>query len=177
MKVFLDANVLFPTVLRELLIGWAAAGGFAPLWSERVLSEWAHAAAKRGPVEGEIARGEIALLRATWPAALVPPDPALEATLSLPDPDDTHVLAAAITGEAAAILTENARDFPPRALARHGLMRLGADAFLVDAATEPGFAAVLSTVQARAEAAAGAPQPLRPLLKRARLPRLAKAVG
>jgi hypothetical protein len=41
----------------------------------------------------------------------------------------------------------------------------------------PGeIAAVAAAVQARAETALGTPQPLRALLKRARLPRLGKAL-
>ncbi|MBL3553988.1 PIN domain-containing protein, partial [Rhodovulum sulfidophilum] len=44
MKVLLDACVLYPTVLREILLGVARRGGFTPLWSARILEEWARAA-------------------------------------------------------------------------------------------------------------------------------------
>ena len=46
MKVFLDACVLYPTVLREILIGCARAELYRPLWSPRVLEEWARASRK-----------------------------------------------------------------------------------------------------------------------------------
>ena len=42
-RVLLDANVLFPTVLREILLGVARSGVYAPLWSARILEEWARA--------------------------------------------------------------------------------------------------------------------------------------
>ena len=77
---------------------------FEPLWSARLLGEWARAAIKLGP-EGEAqARAEIALLRAAWPKAEVPPSPGVAARLYLPDENDVHVLAAAITGHADAAM-------------------------------------------------------------------------
>ena len=44
-----DACVLYPTVLREILQGAAAAGLYQPVWSERMLREWVLATAKLGP--------------------------------------------------------------------------------------------------------------------------------
>ena len=64
MKILLDANVLFPTVMREVLLGVASQGLFTPFWSERILEEWARAAAKLGPGGEAQARGEIAMLKA-----------------------------------------------------------------------------------------------------------------
>ena len=49
MKAVLDACVLYPTVLREILIGVADAGLYQPLWSARILDEWRHAAVRLGP--------------------------------------------------------------------------------------------------------------------------------
>ncbi|HSG57278.1 MAG TPA: PIN domain-containing protein, partial [Paracoccaceae bacterium] len=94
MRVLIDACVLYPTVMREVVIGVAQEGLFQPLWSERILEEWARATVKLGPVDTVMARGEIAALKARFPKAMVSPDPAVEAHLYLPDPDDTHVLAA-----------------------------------------------------------------------------------
>ena len=67
MRVALDACVLFPTVLREMLLGAAAAGGFAPVWSARILEEWARATRRLPEGAEAVARAEIALLRAAWP--------------------------------------------------------------------------------------------------------------
>ena len=179
MKVLLDACVLYPTVLREILIGLADAGLYRPLWSPRILEEWARAARKIGPTGEAQARAEIALLRAAWPGAEIHPHAADEARLYLPDPNDVHVLAAAIAGSADALLTFNARDFPRGTLAEEGVQLLGPDAWVMDLWQGDGdrVEAVVNRVHTAAERMAGEKMPLRALLKRARLPRLGKALG
>lgn len=178
-KILLDACVLYPTVLREILIGVAARGLYRPLWSARILEEWARAAARNGgPVDEAIARGEIALLRARFPQAEVAPRPGLEARLYLPDENDIHVLAAAIAGGAEAIVTYNAADFPRATLAGEGLDRRDPDGFLWELWSrdpEP-VAEAVEAVRAEAERLSGQPQSLRALLKRVRLHRLGKAL-
>ena len=47
MRAVLDANVLFPTILREILTDLAQAGLYHALWSDRILEEWHRAAALR----------------------------------------------------------------------------------------------------------------------------------
>ena len=176
MRLLLDACILYPTVLREILIGLAEHDLYTPLWSPRILEEWAHTAARTG-VEAT-ARAEIALMRDRWRGAEVTPDPDLAATLSLPDPGDIHVLAAAITGKADAILTANLRDFPGRTLARHDLMARHPDGLILELLgdSDRDVRAVIATVHARTEAISGQAHPLRPLLKRAGLPRTARAL-
>jgi predicted nucleic acid-binding protein len=173
MRVALDACVLFPTVMREMLLGAAAAGGFAPVWSARILEEWARATRRLPEGAEALARGEIGRLRAAWPEAEVAVAEELVAGLSLPDPDDRHVLGAAIAGGAKVLMTLNRGDFPTRALARHGILVREPDGFLVELLGEGiDLAAVAEAVRARA----GAPG-MRPMLKRAGLPRLGKALG
>ena len=177
MRVLLDACVLYPTVLREVVMGTAAAGLFTPLWSARILEEWARAAAKLG--QGAVARAEIAALADAWPGAEVALPEGAEAGLVLSDPDDVHVLAAAIAGRAGVLLTLNVQDFPTRVLARHGIVRRDPDGFLHEiwAAHPAAVAGVARAVQARAEALSGADWPMRRLLKKAGLPRLGKALA
>lgn len=179
MRALLDACVLYPTVLREMLIGAAEAGLYTPLWSARILEEWARATRKLGPAEEAFARAEIAALNAAFPEAEVARREGLEARLHLPDEGDIHVLAAAITGGADAIITLNRADFPRGTLAGEGIARRDPDGFLWELWSHhpAAIADVAKAVQARAEVALGAPQPLRALMKRARLPRLGKALA
>jgi hypothetical protein len=71
-------------------------------------------------------------MRQAFPDAEVTGYEHLIATLSLPDANDRHVLAAAIAGGAEQIITMNIRDFPKAALALHGIEPLSPDRFLLD---------------------------------------------
>jgi predicted nucleic acid-binding protein len=176
-RAVLDACVLVPPVLRNLLLGAAAAGLYEPAWSERILGEWIHAAARTG--RGDEAAAAAARMNAAFPRACLRARPEIEARLHLPDPDDVHVLAVAIGGGAEAIVTLNATDFPRGALAAEGVARRDPDGFLWEMWShhpEP-VARVVEEVRAVAEAMAGAPVATRALLRRARLGRLARAVA
>jgi hypothetical protein len=178
-RALLDACVLYPTVLREILLAVAARGLFVPLWSERILEEWARAAGKLGPGAEAVARGEVAQVRAAFPGAMVAAREGLEARLWLPDPADVHVLAAAIAGSAEVIVTFNAADFPRAVLAAEGVGRQDPDQFLTglhDRAPAEVSAAV-GEVAGKARRLSGEALPLRPLLKRAGLPKLGKRLG
>lgn len=179
MKVLLDTCVIYPTVMREMILGVAAGGAFEPLWSERILAEWLHAVVKLGPGAEAQAAGEAALMAAQWPRARVIYPPSLEARLWLPDPADRHVLAAAIAGSADGILTLNARDFPRHTLAEEGVWRADPDGFLHGIWQEqPALVAkVAEEVLEKARALSELGWEMRPLLKKAKLPRLAKALA
>ena len=178
MKALLDACVLYPTVMREMLVGVAAAGLFEPLWRPRILEEWARAAARLGPGQEALARGEIVALNARFRVASVRPRAGDEARLWLPDPADVHVLAAAIAGSADVVVTLNAQDFPRHTLAEEGLRRDAPDLFLraIWADHPAAVQGVALAVQGEAERLSGEPWPMRSLMKKARLPRLGKAM-
>ena len=178
MRALLDACVLFPTVLREMLLGVARAGLYTPLWSERLLEEWARAAARHGPVAEMQARSEIALLRRDWPGASVEPRAGDLARLWLPDANDIHVLAAAIAGSADVIVSFNIRDFPRHTLSEEGVALTDPDGFLLGLWRDrpEAVARTAASVLAEAERLDGAAHDLRRLLKRAGLPRLGKAL-
>lgn len=178
-KYLLDACVLFPTVLREILLGAAAEGLYQPVWNPRVLEEWARATRKLGPGAEDQARAEILSMKRHFPRAEVPEAPAVALRLHLPDENDLHVLAAAVACGADGIVTVNAQDFPKHVLAAEGLERRDPDGFLWELASHrpDAMARVVEAVRAKAEAISGAPQELRPLLKRARLGRLGRFLG
>ncbi|WP_324754689.1 RSP_2648 family PIN domain-containing protein [Roseovarius sp. Pro17] len=179
MKALLDTCVIYPTVMRQMLLGAARAGAFTPLWSARIIEEWQRAAVKLGPEGVAQAGAEAALLAVGWPGAEVTWPPSLEARLWLPDPADTHVLAAAIAGSADVIVTLNAKDFPRQILAEEGLSRSDPDALLhgIWQAQPDMIAQVGANILAEAQRLSGADWTMRALLKKARLPRLAKALG
>lgn len=178
-RLLLDTCVIYPTVMREMLLGVAKTGAYQPMWSDRILEEWARAARKIGPTGEAQARGEIALVRAAWPKAEVTWKLSLEDRLYLPDPADVHVLAAAIAGSADAIVTMNAKDFPRGILAEEGLERIDPDALLRGIWDKNPLPVqdVAQNVRSEAERLSGETWDMRRLLKKARLPRLAKALG
>lgn len=178
-RVLIDACVLYPTVMREMVLGVAHQGLFEPIWSARILEEWARAAIKIGPTGEPQARAEIALLRAAWPRAEIAPQPGIEQRLYLPDENDIHVLAAAIAGSADAIMTLNAKDFPRATLAEEDLSRVEPDSFLYAIWLDHPDAVshVAQDILTQARRMSGEDWEMRALLKKARLPRLAKALS
>jgi predicted nucleic acid-binding protein len=136
----LDASVLYPASLRDVLMRLAAERLFQPKWTERIHDEWMRNLMKNRP---DLTRAQIERTRALmdrhggdWQ---VPPYEHLVPTLSLPDPDDRHVLAAAIASGAPFIVTGNLRHFPAAILAPQGIVALHPDDFvcaLLDGAPE-----------------------------------------
>lgn len=179
MRVLIDACVLYPTVMREVMLGCAAQGLFEAKWSARILEEWARAARKIGPEGEAVARGEIAQLSVTFPRAIVPVHAGLEDRLWLPDTGDIHVLASAVAGSCDAIMTVNTKDFPANILAEEGLVRLDPDGFaltLLGQAPDQ-VSAVAGAVLGVARQLSGQDWTMRKLMKKARMPRLGKALG
>jgi len=88
----LDTCVLWPSLQRDFLLSLAVEGLYRPIWSAAILDE---CEMRRAFDDAEVAGGE-----------------GLDGTYGLPDPDDEHVVAAAVVGGAGAIITLNLRDFP-----------------------------------------------------------------
>lgn len=179
MRAVLDACVIYPTVLREILVGVAARGLYEPIWSERILREWVLATAKLGPVAQMQAEAQALRMRAAFPRAMWREQTDIEARLLLPDPGDVHVLAVAVASHSDCIVTFNAKDFPRHVLAEEGIARRDPDGLLWQLWSDQPDAvtAVVTAVHAEAERLAGAALPLKALLKRAQLPKLGKAMA
>ncbi|WP_458790319.1 RSP_2648 family PIN domain-containing protein [Yoonia sp. MH D7] len=179
MRVLIDACVLYPTVMREVILGAATLGLFEPRWSKRILEEWARATVKIGPEAEVFARGEIAMLGVAFPRAIVPVHQGLMARLWLPDADDIHVLAAAVAGSCDGILTMNAKDFPRDYLSEEGLARYDPDGFCCRMLDEDpdGMRGVADKILATAREMSGVDWTMRNLMKKARLPRFGKALS
>ena len=115
----LDTSVLWPSLQRDFLLSLAIEGTYRPTWSSAILDELQfHEEAKlvkRGMPVAEAARRAatlIAAMRREFADAEVDGWQPLEGTFGLPDPDDEHVLAAAVIAGAGAIVTENLKDYP-----------------------------------------------------------------
>ena len=128
---FLDASVLYPATVRNVLMYLAAANLFRPLWSQRVHQEGMAALLRDRPDlrPARIARTRL-LMEAHVNDGTVTGYEGLINRLTLPDPDDRHVLAAAIHVGASVIVTMNLRDFPSATLAVHGLTARSPDTFV-----------------------------------------------
>jgi len=131
--VVYDACVLYPASLRDLLIRLAAKRVVQARWTQAILDEYVDALLERQP---ELERARLArtceLMNRAVPEALVQGYDQVMEALALPDPDDRHVLAAAIVSGAQVIVTQNLRDFPNEVLSPHGIEALHPDEFVLD---------------------------------------------
>lgn len=135
----LDTNVLVPNYLRDVLLEVAERGVYQVLWSDEILAELEDTLLElfeedgRDSAESQAAVHRLRIQLATaFPDALVTGWAALESTYQLPDPDDRHVVAAAVKGRADVIVTNNVKDFPTDKLPA-GLDVQSADEFLLRA--------------------------------------------
>lgn len=125
-----DANVLYPSVLRNLLMHFAVVGLCDLRWSDDIHEEWIRNLVSKSAQNEAALRRTRSLMERALPEARVSDHEALIPGLTLPDPDDRHVLAAAIRSGAAEILTFNLRDFPPALTEPHGVRAVHPDPWL-----------------------------------------------
>ena len=127
----LDANVLYPARLRDLLIRLAIAGHYHARWSEQILDEcFSNLIKDRPDLPVVHLQRTRTLMAVALPDADVAGDAAALETIFLPDPDDRHVVATAIAASASLIVTSNLSDFPVGPLTRYGLEAVSPDEFV-----------------------------------------------
>jgi predicted nucleic acid-binding protein len=133
LTVLYDACVLYPNYLRDLLIQLATTDLICAKWTEQIHDEWIRNILKNRP-DLNLAQFQKLkdLINASVPDCLVTEFETLIPSLQLPDPDDRHILAAAITAEADRIITINLKDFPKAALANHNIIAQHPDDFIAD---------------------------------------------
>ncbi|MCP5142689.1 MAG: PIN domain-containing protein [Chromatiales bacterium] len=133
--VVYDACVFYPAPLRDLLIRLAASGRFGARWTEQIHGEWVAALLRDRPGLGaERLAKTVDLMNVAVPDCLVSGYGHLIDDLALPDPDDRHVLAAAIRSGALAIVTRNLKDFPRDVLDEFDIFPIHPDDFVLDLA-------------------------------------------
>lgn len=130
--VLLDACVLYSAPVRDILLRLALTDLYRAKWSADIHVEWMrNLAANRSDISPERIERTRAMMDSHVRDAMVENYAPLIQTLDLPDPDDRHVLAAAIVGRADLIVTHNLADFPAAALAPYGIEAQHPDQFLV----------------------------------------------
>jgi predicted nucleic acid-binding protein len=127
-----DANILYPAPLRDLFIRLAQTGLVRAKWTETIHDEWIRNVLEDNPqLSAERLTRTRNLMNEAVRDCLVTGHEDLFESLSLPDPDDRHVLAAAIRAGAEVIVTYNLKDFPAETLARFDIEAQHPDDFLV----------------------------------------------
>lgn len=111
-----DSCVLYPAQLRDVLLTLAGTGLFRARWTDAIHEEWMAAVAARTGVDRSRLERTRALMDRAVPGCLVTGYEGLIGSLTLPDPNDRHVLAAAIVARADVIVTQNLKDFPEERL-------------------------------------------------------------
>jgi predicted nucleic acid-binding protein len=164
LRAFLDASVLYPVSLRNLLMRLTLERLYQARWSAKVHQEWIQAVLRDHP---HIPGARLVDLRDAMDRraqdGLVTDYEALIESFTLPDPNDRHVLAAAIVGRADVIVTCNLRDFPDAVLARFNIKAQHPDEFirhLLDLAP----AAVVDAVRKQQASLLNPPVPMPDLL-------------
>jgi predicted nucleic acid-binding protein len=131
--VIYDASVLYPSTLRDLMIRIAQSGLAQAKWTEQILDE-TFTALRRArpdldPAKLDRTRSLMATAVRDWKVTGY--EPLIDA-VKLPDPDDRHVLAAAIRARAQVIVTSNLRDFPGEELHQWDIEPKSPDEFIRD---------------------------------------------
>lgn len=128
--VLFDACVLYPAPLRDFLMWLAQSDLFAAKWTDDIHDEWIRNLLKTRPELKDRLQRTREQMNKTVPDCFVLGYKNLIPSLSLPDHDDRHVLAAAIRCSAQIIVTFNLKDFPQKILDQYGIEALHPDVFI-----------------------------------------------
>lgn len=133
LTVVYDASVLYPAPLRDFLMWLALTDLFKARWTNQIHEEWITSLLRNRPdlSLAKLERTRI-LMNTNVRDCLVEGYETLINSLELPDPDDLHVLAAAIHCQADLILTFNLKDFPSQKLANYCLQAVHPDVFITE---------------------------------------------
>ena len=148
--VVYDACVLYPAPLRDLLIRLGRSGIVRARWSDAILDEMVQAILSQRPdLDSASQLRTRALMCAAVEDCLVVGFDRLIPAIHLPDPNDRHVVAAAIRSGAQAIVTFNLRDFPDHDLEGWNIEAKHPDEFVLDSLDlAPGVVVQCITEQA-----------------------------
>jgi predicted nucleic acid-binding protein len=127
----LDANVLYPAPVRDLLLYMADEGLYAPKWTEMIQSEWiGNLLSNRPELSLQNLNATKRAMNLAFPDADVKGFRSLIEKIELPDAGDRHILAAAIHGKADFLVTANIKHFPQKYLASFSIQVVHPDNFV-----------------------------------------------
>lgn len=128
-----DSCVLYPAPMRDLLMQLALSGLFRARWTDQIHDEWIRNVLKNRPdlTLQQLTRTK-ELMNSHVRDCLVTNYEYLIPQIELPDPDDRHVLAAAIVGGVDVIVTTNLSDFPKPILDQYDIEAQHPDDFISD---------------------------------------------
>ena len=130
--VVYDSNILYPALLRDLLIRLAESDLIEARWTDKILDEMVRAITLNRPELVDRIKRTRSVIKQNLPDSLVSGYEYLIPKLQLPDSNDRHVLAAAIHCGASIIVTDNLKDFPDSVLSRYKIVANSPDRFLSD---------------------------------------------
>ncbi|MCF0061739.1 PIN domain-containing protein [Dyadobacter chenwenxiniae] len=123
--------MLYPAPIRDLLLYLADAELYTPKWTDKIHEEWTQSLLKkRSDISSEQLRKTIAAMHNAFPDANVLNYQSLMKSLELPDPNDAHVLAAAVRCNADVLVTANIKDFPKEYLQQFDIEPQHPDVFI-----------------------------------------------
>lgn len=147
----LDANILYPAPIRDIFMHLGLEALLKIRWTDDIHREWIDALIRNEPhrERKKLERTRDKMDLHIYDAKIFDyqhliPD------LDLPDPDDRHVLAAAIVGQCNLIVTQNIKDFPPAVLDAYGIEAIHPDDCLGELLQtyQTPFCAVIKTIRA-----------------------------
>lgn len=131
--VVLDACVLYPAPVRDILLSLAAEGLFNPKWTNQIQEEWViNLIENRKDLSRAKLNPTIQAMNNAFTDANIVNFEHLIPTLTLPDKNDRHVLAAAIRCNADLIITFNLKDFPTSELQKYNVEVQSPDILISD---------------------------------------------
>jgi len=129
---FFDTNVLVPASIRDLLMQLATTGVFRAKWSQRVIDELRTVLVERqGKPADKVDRMLGLMVEHAFDPLVEGYEPTIDG-LELPDPNDRHVLAAAIHANAGVIVTCNLKHFPDTVMDPLGIEAQHPDEFVAN---------------------------------------------
>lgn len=176
-SVLYDACVLYPAPLRDLLMHLAISDIYKAKWTNEIHDEWIRNVLlnRKDLVKSQLERTR-SLMNRHVQDCLVDNYQHLIETIKLPDPDDRHVVAAAVHSSSSIILTYNLKDFPPKSIQRYGIQAQHPDKFIAQLIELDAFL-VCSTIKRLRESLKNPPitaQNYLEILKKQSLPQTVK---